>query len=157
MGAPRRARPGVARFAISLDGELAAQFDRWVAQRNSTSRSEAVRFLIRRELAATVPGSDPDADTVGAVLLLYRHDAPNVLRRLAAAQHRWGDHVRSSTHVHLPGDACAEIILLLGKRREIERAAEDLRGVKGIREGRFVLTSPEVAGGRSGHRHPHHA
>ncbi|MCI4351152.1 MAG: nickel-responsive transcriptional regulator NikR [Thermoplasmata archaeon] len=148
---------GVVRFAISFDAQLAEEFERWVRQRNSPSRSDAIRFLVRRELAEKAPGSDPDADTVGTVLLLYRHRDANVLRRLASAQHRWGDHVRSSTHVHLPGDACAEIILLLGKRREIERAAEDLRGVKGVREGRFVLASPGVAGGRSGHHHPHHS
>ena len=151
---PRR-RSNVARFAISLDRDLATRLDRWVAQRNSTSRSEAIRFLVDRELAESMLRSDPDADTLAVVLLLYRHDAPNVLRRLASAQHRWGDHVRSSTHVHLPGDACAEIIVLLGKRREIERAAVDLRGVKGVREGRSMLTSPSLAGGRSGHRHPH--
>jgi CopG family nickel-responsive transcriptional regulator len=150
-----RARSGVTRFAISLDRDLAARLDRWVALRNSPSRSEAIRFLVDRELGESALRSDPEADTIAVVLLLYRHDAPNVLRRLAAAQHRWGDHVRSSTHVHLPGDACAEIITLLGKRREIERATEDLRGVKGIREGRAVLTSPSLAGGRSGHRHPH--
>ena len=151
---PRR-RSKVTRFAISLDRGLASRLDRLVAQRNSPSRSEAIRFLVGRELAESMLGSDPEADTIAVVLLLYRHDAPNILRRLASAQHRWGDHVRSSTHVHLPGDACAEIILLLGKRREIERAVEDLRGVKGIREGRSMLTSPSLAGGRSGHRHPH--
>jgi len=139
---------------VSLEPELLALLDGWVAERNSGSRSDAIRALIRKELAQRTL-TDPNSDALGVVTLLYRHDTPNVLRRLTAAEHRWGEHIRSTTHVHLQGDACAEVILLLGRRREIENAAEDLRGVKGVRDGGWLVTSPAVAGGRTGHHHPH--
>jgi len=144
----------VVRTGVSLEPELLSQLDGWVAERNSGSRSEALRALIRRELAQRAL-THPDSDALGVVTLLYRHDTPNVLRRLTAAEHRWGEHIRSTTHVHLQGDACAEVILLLGRRREVEKAAEDLRGVKGVRDGGSLVTSPAVAGGRTGHHHPH--
>ncbi|MGD0587546.1 MAG: ribbon-helix-helix protein, CopG family [Thermoplasmata archaeon] len=144
----------VVRTAVSLEPELLALLDGWVTERNSPSRSDAIRSLIRKELADRTL-SDPDSDALGVVALLYRHDAPNVLRRLTAAEHRWGEHIRSTTHVHLEGDACAEVVLLLGRRREIERAAEDLRGVKGVLDGGWLVTAPAVAGGRTGHHHPH--
>jgi len=144
----------VVRTAVSLEPELLALLDGWVTERNSPSRSDAIRSLIRKELADRTL-SDPDSDALGVVALLYRHDTPNVLRRLTAAEHRWGDHVRSTTHVHLEGDACAEVVLLLGRRREIEKAAEDLRGVKGVLDGGWLVTAPAVAGGRTGHHHPH--
>jgi CopG family transcriptional regulator, nickel-responsive regulator len=152
---PDRSR-GVVRFAISLPPDLARQLDAWVARRNSRSRSDAIRFLVQRALREEASGGDPEADALAAVLLLYRHRAPQLLSRLASAEHRWGEHIRSSTHVHLEGEACAELLLLAGKRGEIERAALDLRGVKGLREGRVVLVDPAVAEGRTGHRHPHH-
>lgn len=144
----------VVRTAVSLEPELLALLDGWVAERNCPSRSEAIRALIRKELADRTL-TDPNSDALGVVALLYRHDTPNVLRRLTAAEHRWGEHVRSTTHVHLEGDACAEVVLLLGRRREIETAAEDLRGVKGVRDGGWLVTAPAVAGGRTGHHHPH--
>jgi len=144
----------VVRVGVSLEPELLRQLDDWVHQRNSSSRSDAIRALIRKELSDRTL-SDPDSDALGVVALLYRHDTPNVLRRLTAAEHRWGEHVRSTTHVHLEGDACAEVVLLLGRRREIEKAAEDLRGVKGVMDGGWLVTAPAVAGGRTGHRHPH--
>jgi CopG family nickel-responsive transcriptional regulator len=144
----------VVRVGVSLEPELLRQLDDWVQQRNSPSRSDAIRALIRKELADRTL-SDPDSDALGVVALLYRHDTPNVLRRLTAAEHRWGEHVRSTTHVHLEGDACAEVVLLLGRRREIEKAAEDLRGVKGVMDGGWLVTAPAVAGGRTGHHHPH--
>ncbi|MCI4331065.1 MAG: nickel-responsive transcriptional regulator NikR [Thermoplasmata archaeon] len=145
---------GVVRLGISLEPELLGSLDRWVKERNSPSRSEAVRFLVRKELAEKGL-EDPEADAVGTVTLLYRHDAPMVLRRLAAAQHRWGTHIQSSTHLHLRGEACVEVLLLVGKRREIEEAAEDIRGVKGILQGRFTTMTPGIAGAATGHQHPH--
>ncbi|MCI4338617.1 MAG: CopG family ribbon-helix-helix protein [Thermoplasmata archaeon] len=148
---------GVVRFAISLPPGLAHQLDAWVAGRNSRSRSDAIRFLVRRALAEDTSPGDPNSDALAAVLLLYRHSAPHLLERLTKAQHRWGEHVRSSVHVHLEGDACAELLLLTGRRGELERASADLRGVKGLRDARWVLALPSVAEGRTGHRHPHRA
>jgi CopG family transcriptional regulator, nickel-responsive regulator len=146
----------VVRVGVSLEPELLALLDRWVRERNSPSRSDAVRALIRKEVSERTL-TDPEADALGVVALLFRHDAPNVLERLTSAEHRWGDHVRSTTHVHLEGDACAEVVVLLGRRREIAAAAEDLRGVKGILEGDWLATTPALAGGRTGHHHPHRA
>ena len=144
----------VVRLGVSLEPALLDLLDHWVEERNSPSRSDAIRALIRRELSDRTL-ADPEADALGVVALLYRHEAPNVLRRLTAAEHRWGDHIRSTTHVHLEGDACAEVVVLLGKRREIDQATQDLRGVKGVLEGGSLVTTPAVAGGRTGHRHPH--
>ena len=144
----------VVRLGVSLEPALLALLDRWVGERNSPSRSDAIRALIRKELSERTL-ADPEADALGVVALLYRHEAPNVLQRLTAAEHRWGEHIRSTTHVHLEGDACAEVVVLLGKRREIDSATRDLRGVKGVLEGGSLVTTPAVAGGRTGHRHPH--
>lgn len=144
----------VVRVGVSLEPSLLELLDRWVRERNSPSRSDAVRTLIRQELADRTL-TDPNADTLGVVALLYRPSARNVLERLTAAEHRWGDHVRATTHVHLRGDACAEVVILMGRRREIEAAAENLRGVKGILEGGWLAVAPSVAGGETGHHHPH--
>jgi CopG family transcriptional regulator, nickel-responsive regulator len=144
----------VVRLGISLEPDLRDALDAWVRRRNSRSRSEGVRALIRRERVEQA-NARPDADVVGTVTVLYRHDTPNVLDRLAEAQHRWGSHLRCTTHVHLEGGACLEAMILLGRRHEVEAAADDLRGVKGVTHGGTVLTSPAAAGGSTGHAHPH--
>ena len=142
------------RLGVSLEPELLERLDSWVSERNSSSRSDAIRTLIRKELAERELG-DPAADSVGSVLLIYRHDAPQVLQRLTAVEHRWGSHIRSSSHVHLDGGSCMQLIGLVGRRDEVINAAEDLRGVKGIAFGRYALGTPAVAGGSTGHHHPH--
>jgi CopG family transcriptional regulator, nickel-responsive regulator len=144
----------VVRLGVSLEPSLLKLLDGWVKERNSPSRSDALRALIRKELSEQELG-DPASDAVACLLLLYRHDAPNVLKRVTVAEHRWGSHIRSSSHVHLEGGSCMQILGLAGKRSEVIAAAEDLRGIRGIAFGRFVLGTPAVAGGRTGHRHPH--
>jgi CopG family transcriptional regulator, nickel-responsive regulator len=144
----------ITRTTVSLEPDLLARLDHWVRRRNSRNRSEALRAIIRGELGRTTV-SDPEADAVATVTLLYRHDASNLLERLTAAEHRWGEHIRSSTHVHLQGGACLEVLVLTGKGREVVAAAEDLRGVRGISLGEYVLSSPQLAGGTTGHHHPH--
>lgn len=144
----------VVRTAISLEPETLHALDQWVAHRNSASRSEAIRFLVRQQLAGESL-EDPEADAVGTVLVLYDHRKPMVQRRLTAAQHRWGEHIRSTSHVHLEGDVCLEVMILAGRRGELVRAAEDLRGVKGVNQGDYLLATPGLAGGRTGHHHPH--
>jgi CopG family nickel-responsive transcriptional regulator len=145
---------GVVRTGVSLEPEVLEALDRWAEMRNAGSRSEAIRFLIRKELSDTALG-DPDEDAVGAVMVLYDHRGRYVQRRLTEAQHRWGSHIRSSSHVHLEGEVCVELMTLVGKRSEVVRAAEDLRGVKGVSQGDYLLADPGVAGGSTGHRHPH--
>ncbi|MGI0132497.1 MAG: nickel-responsive transcriptional regulator NikR [Thermoplasmata archaeon] len=147
----------VVRTAVSLEPEVLETLDRWVRMRNSASRSEAIRFLVRKETAESPSHVDPNADAVGTVMVLYDHRDPRVQRRLTAAQHRWGEHIRSSSHVHLEGDVCLEVMILAGQRGELVEAAEDLRGVKGVHQGDYLLATPAAAGGATGHRHPHRA
>jgi len=144
----------VVRLGVSLEPQLLANLDRWVGERNSPSRSDAIRALIRKELTEEALG-DPEADAVATVTLLYRHDRSGVLKRLTAEQHRWGEHIRFTSHTHLRGETCLEVIALAGKRAEVIAAAEDLRGVRGILFGEYIVASPQLAGGTSGHRHPH--
>ena len=150
----RKRKGRVVRLGVSLEPQLLSQLDRWVDERNSPSRSDALRALIRKELSEEVL-TDPDADAVATVTLLYRHDQAGVLRRLTAEQHRWGEHIRFTSHTHLRGETCLEVIALAGKRGEVIAAAEDLRGIRGILFGEYSVASPRVAGGASGHRHPH--
>lgn len=144
----------VVRLGVSIEPELLKVLDEWVAVRNSGSRSDAIRSLIRKELAEESL-TDPEADAVGCLMLLFRHDLPEILERVTAAEHRWGEHIRSSSHVHLEGGSCMQILGLAGNRRELESAAEDLRGIRGVAYGGFVLGTPSVVGGATGHRHPH--
>src|SRR5580700_1764901 len=44
---------GVVRVGVSLEPEILTALDRWAKLRNAASRSEAIRFLVRKELSET--------------------------------------------------------------------------------------------------------
>ncbi len=152
--AHKEGREYVVRLGVSLEPSLLDALDRWVRARNSPSRSDAIRFLVRKELADT-ESVDPNSNAIGTVMVLYRHTTPNVLRRLTAAQHHWGRHVRFATHVHLNGEECMEIVVLAGKRSEVRAAAEDIRGVKGVLQGDYLIGAPGAIGGTTRRNHLH--
>ena len=60
------------RFTISLEGQLAAAFDQWLAERGYATRSEAVRDLLRAEHYAVDWATD--GDMADAALATQQYD-----------------------------------------------------------------------------------
>jgi Ribbon-helix-helix protein, copG family len=60
----------LSRIGIALDSDLLKRFDRYIAQRGYTNRSEAFRGLIRDRLV-TEQTASPGATVVGTVTLIY--------------------------------------------------------------------------------------
>ena len=98
----------------------------------------------------------PDSDALGVVALLHRHDAlrtsSNVSRRPSIAGESTSGPPRTFTSREMRAPKWARCS---ASWREIEKAAEDLRGVKGVLDGGWLVAAPSVAGGRTGHHHPH--
>jgi CopG family nickel-responsive transcriptional regulator len=74
------------RIGIALDSDLLKRFDRHIASRGYTNRSEAFRDLIRDKLVAQQIAS-PNATVVGSVTLIYDHHAYGVTEKLTELQH----------------------------------------------------------------------
>ena len=68
------------RIGVSLDKKLLSMFDKLITKQGYQSRSEAIRDLIRRRLSKEHL-SDPKANAVAAVVLVYDHHATMVPSR----------------------------------------------------------------------------
>ena len=93
--------------SLSMDRDLLAQLDAWVARKGFASRSAGIQRLVREELADALE-SDAPGLAVATVSFVYDHHARDLLERLAHVQHQHLDLVVSSTHVHLDHDRCLE-------------------------------------------------
>lgn len=143
----------VVRFSVSLEAELLEQFDRYCTEGRYATRSEAVRQMIHEKL--TAHAWDGDSEHAAATLtLVYDHHKSNLSEKLIDLQHRNGDMVVSTMHVHLDHDNCLEVIVLRGKAGRLQRMASELRGMKGIQTGQLVLARSQPARSKS-HPHPH--
>ena len=145
----------LSRIGIALDSELLERFDRSIAQRGYTNRSEAFRDLIRDRLVSEQTAI-PDAIVVGTVTLIYDHHAHGVTEKLTELQHAHHQLIVSTSHAHLDYDSCLEVLIVHGKSSLVEQLADRLIGLKGVQHGRLVMTAPQHPFGppqHKGHKH----
>lgn len=148
------------RFTISLDEDLAHQFDAHMMRHGYATRSEAVRDLIRRELQNR-RAADDSGQCVGCVCYVYAHHERNLAARLAQLQHDAHDLVVATMHVHLDHQDCMEVLFLRGDARAARTLAQGLVAERGVRHGMVHLLSllaaddAHVHADDSGHAQPH--
>jgi CopG family nickel-responsive transcriptional regulator len=130
----------IVRFSVSLEDDLLEKFDRYCAQQQFATRSEAVRQLIRDTLTEHAWQSD-SADAAGTLTLVYDHHRPQLRDHLTQLQHDHTDLVVSTLHAHLTHDLCLEVIVLRGPAGQLQQIASQLRGLKGIYKGELVMAS----------------
>ena len=130
----------LARIGIAIPEELLEEFDRLIERRGYENRSEAVRDLVRKELVDEISAS-PNMEVYGTVTLIYDHHARLLLDKLTEIQHQHHGAIISSLHVHLDHDNCLEVILVRGKSTLVQKLANALIATKGVKHGRFMLTT----------------
>ena len=132
--------PGVTRFGVSLEEHLLAQFDRLIARRGYTNRSEAIRDLIRESLVREQweLGSD---EVVGTLTLVYNHEVRDLTDKLTDLQHAHYKAIVSGLHVHLDSHHCLEVLVLRGRAKELKAIADRLIGTRGVKHGTFSATA----------------
>ena len=134
----------IERIGVSLDKELLSMFDELIAKQGYQSRSEAIRDLVRRQLSEERLG-DPKAKGVAAVFLVYDHHSTKLTDRLIGLQHSHtlgsSLQVISSLHVHLDEHDCLEVIVLRGHVGEINKVAESILSMKGVKLGRLNVVA----------------
>ncbi len=131
----------LARIGVAIDEELLTKFDKLIAQRGYTNRSEAFRDLIRNELIQELVESS-NVEIFGTVTLVYDHHVRLLADKLTELQHKYYSSIISSMHVHLDHDNCLEVILVRGKASVVQKLANALIAIKGVKHGRFTATTP---------------
>jgi CopG family nickel-responsive transcriptional regulator len=144
------------RFTISLSDELASQFDELLRKKGYQNRSEAVRDLVRTELAAASVARHEAPFCVAALSYVYNHHARDLAERLTELQHAHHDIVLSSMHVHLDHDNCMETLILRGATEDVSQFANTLMAEPEVRHGRLNLVPVDLdKGPPHPHTHPH--
>ena len=130
----------LSRIGVAINSDLLDRFDRLIAGRGYTNRSEAFRDLIREELVEQTWQS-PDSQVVGTVTLVYDHHVRQLNAKLTSIQHDHHRAILSSLHVHLDHDHCLEVLVVRGKSAEVRKVADELISTKGVTHGRLTITS----------------
>lgn len=145
------------RITISVDEELAQQFDDLIERHGYENRSEAFRDLLRARIESERKATPYNAlHGVATVSYIYSFLERDLAARLAALRHDHHDLCVSTTHVTLDHSNCLETVILRGRLREVEAFANVLMAQNGVRHGQLHLVplqleSPSTAT----HQHRH--
>jgi len=143
------------RLTISLEDELAEQFDRLVSEKGYQSRSEAFRDLLRGQVGADRFREGDAKYCVGALSYVYNHHERQLASRLANMHHQHHDVTVSTMHAHLDHDNCIETVLVRGPTRTVVAFAEAVIAETGVRHGKLNLVPVKTETGDAKHRHIH--
>ncbi len=127
------------RLTISIDDDLAEDFEALIAARQYGNRSEAIRDLVRRELQHKRLEADPQRSCEATLSYIYDHHDRTTVRRLMDVQHAHHDLTLSATHVHLDHDHCLETLILRGPADRVSALAHALLAERGVRDGAVHL------------------
>src|SRR5689334_5983502 len=144
------------RFTISLNEDLARQFDELIHRKGYENRSEAVRDLVRAELETFRLQRQEAPFCVAALSYVYNHHARDLADRLTSLQHEHHDLVLSAMHVHLDHDNCMETLILRGATQQVSAFANQLMAEPEVRHGRVNIVPVEMDHHHNdGHDHGH--
>jgi CopG family nickel-responsive transcriptional regulator len=145
------------RFTISLDEHLAASVDELIRERGYTTRSEAVRDILRTHLQQNRVQRDNKGACVANLSYVYNHHERELSERLAGIQHAHHDLTISTMHAHLDHEQCIESVMLQGPVQQVRKFAEEIIAERGVRHGQLNLISVELSRphshGGATHRH----
>lgn len=139
------------RFTISLDDDLAHEFDELIARRGYQNRSEAIRDLLRSHLESARQTGAAGDYCVANLSYVYNHHERDLAERLTELQHGHHDLTVATLHAHLDHDNCLESVILKGPVGSVRSFADALIAERGVRHGNLNIVSVEVDQGRHNH------
>lgn len=147
------------RITITIDDGLLATLDAVVRRRGYSSRSDAVRDMIRD--AATRDASSMDTAPCIAVLgYVYDHKTRALAQRLTRTLHDHHDLTIAGLHVHLDHESCLDVSVLKGSVSAVRGLADVLTAQRGVRHANLHVVPVRVSNARHDHgsgaaKHPH--
>ncbi len=130
----------ITRFGVSIGSHLIKKFDALIERKGYTTRSEAIRDMIRDSLVEQEWESE-NRETVGTITIVYNHHTRELEHALTDMQHKSYHQIISALHVHLDAHNCLEVLVVKGKSREIRAIADRLIGTRGVKHGKLTTTT----------------
>ncbi len=116
------------RFGVSMEQELVDSLDALATQRGYANRSEALRAMVRRELAHEVRG-DEGQQIAALVSLVYPYGTS--LKRVLTQPYPSVE-ISANLQLHLRGNVCLKLMVVQGSAGDVRAWTRGLMSQKGI-------------------------
>ena len=129
------------RFGVAMDRALLERFDRRIAARGYENRSEALRDLVRADLARV--SQESGAAVVGTITLSCARKQRHELVRLAEGFH--AVEMLSGQSVPLDEEHALEVLVVRGRASGLPELAGRLGGVRGVTGSELAIPGFETS------------
>jgi len=131
----------VSRFGVSLEEDLLKALDEYVKENNFANRSQAIRFLVEKNLVEKKWKCDNIV--AGAITLVYNTKKKEIRSRIQDIQAENAGLILSSQVFHLNSENCLEIVAVKGPSSSLTELGDQLIAVKGIQHGKLIMSKVE--------------
>lgn len=112
--------------------------DNYVLNNGFANRSQAIRFLIEKNLAETK--WQCNHIVAGTIILMYDQKKKEIASRITAVQQSYTDVILSSTQYYVNQNFCLHIATVMGEAHRLTDLSDGLTTIKGIKHGKLVMS-----------------
>jgi CopG family nickel-responsive transcriptional regulator len=123
---------------VTMKQQLAT-LDAFATRRGYSSRSEAIRDVLREVDAREEALAVPDRACVATLTYVYQHETRELARRMTSAQHAHHDLSVATLHVHVNPQDCLEVVVLKGPLAQIQAFADSVIAQRGVSFGNLHI------------------
>ena len=129
---------GLKRFGVSLDESLLESLDLFVVNNGFTNRSQAIRFLVEKNIAETKWLCNHVV--AGTIIIMYDQSKKDISVRIEEIQQAYQQVILSSSQYYLNSNFCLHIATVTGEAYKLTELSERLIAIKGIKHGKLVMS-----------------
>ncbi len=126
------------RFGVSLEDQLLEALDKYVADNGFTNRSQAIRFLVEKNIAEQK--WQCNHIVAGTIIIMYDQTRKDIASRITEIQQARQELILSSSQYYINHNFCLHIATVMGSAHELTALSDRLTTIKGIKHGKLVMS-----------------
>lgn len=126
------------RFGVSLEDNLLESLDKYVDDNGFANRSQAIRFLIEKNVAETK--WQCNHIVAGTIVIMYDQEKTAISSKIVSIQQDYQDAILSSSQYYINQNFCLHIVTVMGTAHRLTELSDRLTAIKGIKHGKLVMS-----------------
>ena len=126
------------RFGVSLEDDLLESLDQYVLENGFSNRSQAIRFLIEKNLAEKKWLCNHIV--AGTIIIMYDQGKKEIASKIILIEQDYQDVILSSLQYFINKNFCLHIATVMGEAHRLTDLSDRLTTIKGIKHGKLVMS-----------------
>lgn len=126
------------RFGVSLEDDLLESLDQYVLENGFSNRSQAIRFLIEKNLAEKKWLCNHIV--AGTIIIMYDQGKKEIASKIIQIEQDYQDVILSSSQYFINKNFCLHIATVMGEAHRLTDLSDRLTTIKGIKHGKLVMS-----------------